>query len=70
MEVVIRKRLTGSEKEVRFAEVYRLYGKHIRAYCTRRTDHSDVADAVAETFLVAWRDAARELFALMAPLAT
>lgn len=55
MEVGIRKSRLRSDEEVRFAEVYGLYGKHIRAYCTRRTDHSDVADAVAETFLVAWR---------------
>jgi RNA polymerase sigma-70 factor (ECF subfamily) len=55
MEVGIRNGQILSDEEVRFAGIYRRYGKHIRAYCTRRTDGSDVADAVAETFLVAWR---------------
>jgi len=55
MEVGIPHRQILSDEERRFAEVYRRYGKQIRAYCTRRTDGSDVADAVAETFLVAWR---------------
>lgn len=44
-----------SDQEARFAEIYQRYGKQLRAYCTRRTDGSHVADAVAETFLVAWR---------------
>lgn len=55
MEVGIPNRQILSDDEARFAEIYRQYGKHIRGYCTRRTDVSDVADAVAETFLVAWR---------------
>jgi RNA polymerase sigma factor (sigma-70 family) len=53
MEAVIPNRQTLSDE--RFADIYGLYGKHIRAYCTRRTDSSDVADAVAETFLIVWR---------------
>ena len=55
MEVGIPNRQILSADEARFAEIYRQYGKHIRGYCTRRTDGSDVADAVAETFLVVWR---------------
>ena len=55
MEVVIPTRRIRSDDEARFADLYRRYGQHVRAYCTRRTASSDVADAVAETFLVAWR---------------
>ncbi len=55
MEVVIPSRRVLSDNEARFADLYRRYGQHVRAYCIRRTASSDVADAVAETFLVAWR---------------
>lgn len=55
MEVGIPNRQLLSDEEARFAEIYGLYGKHIHGYCARRTDGADVADAVAETFLVAWR---------------
>ncbi|MEX1133673.1 MAG: sigma-70 family RNA polymerase sigma factor [Acidimicrobiia bacterium] len=55
MKVGTRKGQIMSDEEARFAEIYRRYDKHLRAYCTRRTDGSHVADAVAETFLVAWR---------------
>jgi len=41
--------------EARFVEIYRRYNKPLQAYCARRTGGSQVADAVAETFLVAWR---------------
>ncbi|HJR93580.1 MAG TPA: RNA polymerase sigma factor [Acidimicrobiia bacterium] len=41
--------------EARFVEVYRSYSRHIQAYCARRTPSSQVADAVADVFLVAWR---------------
>jgi RNA polymerase sigma-70 factor (ECF subfamily) len=41
--------------EARFTEIYSRYCRSIQAYCARRIDHSQVADAVAETFLVAWR---------------
>lgn len=44
-----------SDEEARFAELYRRYGKHLHAYCVRRTPGSQAADAVAETFLVAWK---------------
>lgn len=39
----------------RFADLYRRYQRHIQAYCARRIDPQLVDDAVAETFLVAWR---------------
>lgn len=39
----------------RFADLYRRYRRHIHAYCARRLDSHLVDDAVAETFLVAWR---------------
>jgi RNA polymerase sigma factor (sigma-70 family) len=55
MEVAIPSRRPMSDEEARFSDLYRRFGQHIRAYCTRRTNSSDVADAVAETFLVAWR---------------
>ena len=55
MEVAIPNRRTISDEEARFADLYRRYGQHIRAYCIRRTNSSDVADAVADTFLVAWK---------------
>jgi RNA polymerase sigma-70 factor (ECF subfamily) len=55
VEVAIPTRQAPSDKEARFADLYRRYGQQIRAYCIRRTASSDVADAVADTFLVAWR---------------
>lgn len=39
----------------RFADVYRRNYRNIYAYCRRRMDVDRVDDAVAETFLVAWR---------------
>ncbi len=39
----------------RFGELYRAHYPSIHAYCRRRTDPARVDDAVAETFLVAWR---------------
>jgi RNA polymerase sigma-70 factor (ECF subfamily) len=40
----------------RFSGLYRAYGRAITAYALRRTnDPEDAADAVSETFLVAWR---------------
>jgi RNA polymerase sigma-70 factor (ECF subfamily) len=39
----------------KFIEIYTRYGKLVQAYCVRRINQSEVADAVAETFLVAWR---------------
>jgi DNA-directed RNA polymerase specialized sigma24 family protein len=44
-----------TDDEARFVEIYRRYSKQIQAYCARRTPGSQVADAVADTFLVAWR---------------
>jgi RNA polymerase sigma-70 factor (ECF subfamily) len=44
-----------TDNEAQFVEIYRRFGKPIQAYCARRTAGSQVADAVADTFLVAWR---------------
>lgn len=55
MKAGTRNRQAPADDEARFVEIYRRYGKPIQAYCTRRTAGSQVADAVAETFLVAWR---------------
>jgi RNA polymerase sigma factor (sigma-70 family) len=41
--------------EARFAEIYENYNRHVRAYCRRRTTADRVDDAVADTFLTAWR---------------
>jgi len=55
MRADARNRQIVSDDEARFSEIYRRYGKLIHAYCARRTDGSHVPDAVAETFIVAWR---------------
>ena len=55
MRTVARNRQIMSDQEARFAELYRRYGRQLNAYCLRRTPSSQAADAVAETFLVAWR---------------
>ena len=39
----------------RFTDIYKRYQQHIHAYCARRLDTHLIDDAVAETFLVAWR---------------
>ena len=44
--------------EARHAEFERLYNAYrlaVHGYCARRTSSADAADAVSETFLVAWR---------------
>jgi RNA polymerase sigma-70 factor (ECF subfamily) len=42
--------------EQRFARLYREHGREILGYALRRCpDYEDAADAVAETFLAAWR---------------
>ncbi len=50
-----RSRVPPSAEDVKFTELYSRYGKLVQAYCTRRMDRSLVADAVADTFLVAWK---------------
>lgn len=55
MKVGTRNGQIMSDEEARFAELYRRYGKQLHAYCVRRTPGSQAADAVAETFPVAWR---------------
>lgn len=39
----------------RFVMLYRNHYRHIYAYCRRRTTQGRVDDAVADTFLTAWR---------------
>ena len=41
--------------DARFTELYERYHQRIQAYCGRRTGPDRVEDAVAETFLTAWR---------------
>jgi RNA polymerase sigma-70 factor (ECF subfamily) len=41
--------------QARFTEIYARYAPLIQAYCARRVSPSQIADAAAETFLVAWR---------------
>jgi len=55
MKLGTHHRQAMSDEEVRFAEFYRRYGKQLHAYCARRTHGSQAADAVSETFLVAWK---------------
>jgi RNA polymerase sigma factor (sigma-70 family) len=44
-----------SREDARFAELYRRYNRSIRQFCRRRVANDLVDDAVAETFLTAWR---------------
>ena len=41
--------------DARFIGLYERYYRHVFAYCRRRVNTDKVEDAVAETFLVAWR---------------
>ena len=41
--------------DTRFVEVYESFFRLVYGYCLRRTSPDKVDDAVAETFLVAWR---------------
>jgi RNA polymerase sigma-70 factor (ECF subfamily) len=41
--------------DARFAEVYERFFRNVYGYCLRRISPDRVDDAVAETFLVAWR---------------
>lgn len=41
--------------DARFVRLYERYYRHVYAYCRRRVAADKVEDAVAETFLVAWR---------------
>jgi RNA polymerase sigma-70 factor (ECF subfamily) len=41
--------------DARFAEFYNRFHRHVYAYCHRRTQAAAVEDAVADTFLTAWR---------------
>ncbi len=42
-------------REEKFADIYDAYFRHVHAYCRRRTGVDKADDAVAETFLTAWR---------------
>jgi len=55
MKAVTRNGQIMSDQELRFAELYRRYGKHLHAYLPPTDPRSQAADAVAETFLVAWK---------------
>ena len=41
--------------EAEFEALYHRHYRHVLGYCGRRVPSSDVQDAVADTFLVAWR---------------
>lgn len=41
--------------DAQFADLYQRHYRRLYAYCRRRTDAQSAEDAVAETFLVAWR---------------
>ena len=41
--------------EVRFADMYERHQRFVASYCARRLPRDRVEDAVAETFLTAWR---------------
>jgi RNA polymerase sigma-70 factor (ECF subfamily) len=55
MKTGTRDRPATADNEARFIEIYRRFFKQVQAYCARRVPGSEVADAVADTFLVAWR---------------
>jgi len=44
-----------SDDRLRFEALYALHQRTVWAYVRRRADPDAVEDAVAETFLVAWR---------------
>ena len=46
---------TGVDRRRRFACLYEAHRLHLLAYCVRRTNRADAADACSETLLVAWR---------------
>ncbi len=50
-----RRGIADSSDTQRFRVLYDRYVRSIEAYCTRRLAHDRVDDAVAETFLVAWK---------------
>lgn len=44
-----------SVSTIRFEQLYEAHVRSVTAYCARRLPNDRVADAVADTFLVAWR---------------
>ena len=55
MKVGNRAEHSMSDEELKFTELYGRYGRKVHAYCARRSPGSQASNAVAETFLVAWR---------------
>ncbi len=47
--------MTSTSSDLRFREIFNANVAGIEAYCRRRLSPDAVADAVSETFLVAWR---------------
>ena len=47
--------MSGDARRERFEDIYRAHYGSVRAYALRRADTQAAQDAVAETFLVAWR---------------
>ncbi len=45
----------NTDERRRFGCLYEEHQLHVLAYCVRRTNPADAADACSETFLVAWR---------------
>ena len=43
------------DPHVKLTHLYEQHNRAVRAYCMRRTNDVDVADALAEVFTVAWR---------------
>lgn len=43
------------DEDAVFLELHKRYHRHVYAYCRRRTHADAVEDAVADTFLIAWR---------------
>lgn len=47
--------MTATTDEARFRDLHERYQARILAYCLRRSSASEAADAVADTWAVAWR---------------
>jgi RNA polymerase sigma-70 factor (ECF subfamily) len=45
----------AATRQRRFEDLYQEHRLEVLAYCTRRLDRLDAADACSETFLIAWR---------------
>ncbi|MGI9641608.1 MAG: RNA polymerase sigma factor [Acidimicrobiia bacterium] len=47
--------MQGADRESRFDRIFSLHEERVRRFCLRRLPVSDVNDAVADVFVVAWR---------------